>query len=183
MGAGQRPALFFTVNLMRQQRALAEKIENMIQAALADLGYEIFHIEMNQDQGRTLLIMIERANGEGVVIQDCVTASRAISEILGEDGVEGHYTLEVSSPGIDRPLIRRKDFERYCGEVIQVSVARLIEGQKKFAGPLTRVGDDGIVVEVRGTHITIPFEDILKAKLSLKEQLAPKGQKKGRKER
>lgn len=168
---------------MQQQRAFAEKIEHMIQEPLAALGYEVFHIEMNQDQGRTLLIMIERLGGESVAIEDCVAASRAISLVLGEDGVEGKYTLEVSSPGIDRPLIRPKDFERYCGEVIHVTVGRLIEGQRKFVGTLTRVGEESIVVDVRSASVTIPFEDIMKAKLSLKEQLTPKGQKKGRKER
>lgn len=165
---------------MNEQRIFSEKIEKLIAAPLEAIGYEVFHIEMLQGQGRILQVMIERLGGEGVTIDDCVEASRAISLILDEDEdiVPGKYTLEVSSPGIDRPLIRQKDFERYQGEVVQVDTARLINGQKKFLGALVNVDDSGIEMDVRDESVTIPFDDIKKAKLSLKEQLKPKGQKK-----
>lgn len=171
--------------MINEQRHFSEKIEQLIAEPLAAIGYEVFHIEMLQTQGRILQVMIERIEGESVDIDDCVAASRAISLILDEDEdiVPGKYTLEVSSPGIDRPLIRQKDFERYQGEVIQVDVVRLINGQKKFLGALVEVSATGIKMDVRGETMEIPFDDIKRAKLSLKEQLKPKGQKKGQKKR
>ena len=166
--------------MINEQRHFSEKIEKLIAEPLAAIGYEVFHIEMVQTQGRILQVLIERIGGEGVTIDDCVSASRAISLILDEDEdiVPGRYTLEVGSPGIDRPLIRQKDFERYQGDVVQIDVARLINGQKKFLGTLTQVSASGIELEVRGETVELPFDDIKKAKLSLKEQLKPKGQKK-----
>ena len=142
------------------QRAWAE-----LESPIADAGYELIEVEFGRHGSSGLLrIFIDRDGG--VTVDDCAAVSRVVSALLDErDFIEAHYTLEVSSPGIARPLRRQKDFERYAGEAVKVTTVTPIEGRKRFTGVLRGI-DDGLVgVEVDGTEFRIHVENVKHASL------------------
>jgi len=111
-------------------------------------------------------------------VEDCARLSRAISDVLdAADPIEGDYMLEVSSPGIDRPLTRLKDFEAYAGYDVRLELDRLADGRKRFKGGLVGVEDDAVALNVEGEAdtILIPFGWITEAKLILTEELMKRG--------
>ncbi len=117
--------------------------------------------------------MAERADGS-MSIDDCAALSHAISPVLDiADPIASEYTLEVSSPGIDRPLTRAKDFERWAGHEAKVELDRLLDGRKRFKGVLKGIEGDTIALELSDTHETVllPFQDIGEAKLVLTDEL------------
>jgi ribosome maturation factor RimP len=121
--------------------------------------------------------MAERADGE-MNVDDCAILSRAVSEVLdAADPVAGEYRLEVSSPGIDRPLTRLKDFETYEGYEARLELDRVAEGRKRFKGMLAGVEDDAVAIDLEGEEETamIPFAWITEAKLILTDQLMKRG--------
>src|SRR5438309_11354649 len=100
------------------------------------MGYRLVRIKISAEAGCTVQIMAERADGS-MTIEDCESLSRALSPVLDvADPIERAYRLEISSPGIDRPLVRRSDFERYAGNAVKVEVAAAIEGRRRFRRPL-----------------------------------------------
>jgi ribosome maturation factor RimP len=117
--------------------------------------------------------MAERHDGSGMGVEDCAALSRHISAILDvEDPIEGAYTLEVSSPGIDRPLTRPKDFERFAGHLAKIETRRPIEGRKRFQGRLVgRAGEEVVVAMEEGGEARLPMTEISKAKLVLTDEL------------
>jgi len=159
---------------------LLELLDPVAEAA----GYAIVRIRlMGGEHVRRLQIMAERpADGE-MNVEDCARLSRAISEILdAADPIAGEYTLEVSSPGVDRPLTRLKDFVDYEGYEARLELDRLAEGRKRFKGLLAGVessedGDDQVAVDLEGEEETalIPFSWIIEAKLVLTDQLMKRG--------
>ena len=121
--------------------------------------------------------MAETPEGE-MVVEDCARLSRAISEVMdAADPIAGEYTLEVSSPGIDRPLTRLKDFENYDGFEARIELDRVAEGRKRFRGVLAGVEGDAIGIDLEGEDSTamIPFEWIVDAKLILTDALMKRG--------
>lgn len=141
-------------------------------------GYEIVRLRMmGGSQRRTLQVMAERPDGE-MVVEDCANLSRAISEVLdAADPISGEYVLEVSSPGVDRPLTRLKDFETYEGYEARIELDRLAEGRKRFKGVLAGIEGDLVGVDLEGEAETamIPFAWIVDAKLSLTDELMKRG--------
>lgn len=152
---------------------------NSIQAAIGPsiegLGYEIVRLKwMGGDKYKTLQIMIEPKGGGITRVEDCEKVSNAVSAILDvEDIIQGAYRLEVSSPGIDRPLTRRKDFESYQGFETKIETKEGIEGRRKFRGKVTKIGDDSIEFELSDEKksFTIPWSKISEAKLVLTDEL------------
>jgi ribosome maturation factor RimP len=137
-----------------------------------DLGYSLVRIELTGAHRRRLQVMAERTDGSPMSVDDCAELSRAVSALLDvEDVVPGSYTLEVSSPGIDRPLVRLHDFERFAGFEAKVELARPVGGRRRFRGRL--LGTDGAAVRVhtQDGDVTFPFADIQSAKLVLTEDL------------
>jgi ribosome maturation factor RimP len=133
---------------------------------------------MGGEHARRLQIMAERPSDGDMNVEDCARLSRAISEIMdAADPIAGEYTLEVSSPGVDRPLTRLKDFIDYAGYEARIELDRLAEGRKRFKGLLAGVEDDQIAVDLEGEDETalIPFAWILEAKLVLTDQLMKRG--------
>lgn len=111
------------------------KVSELIAPSLDALGYELVRVQINGQTNRTLQIMAERKDRRDMTVDDCAEISRNISAILDvEDPVPGAYDLEVSSPGIDRPLVRRDDFERFAGQVARVETGRPIDGRRRFRG-------------------------------------------------
>ncbi|HWW26416.1 MAG TPA: ribosome maturation factor RimP [Caulobacter sp.] len=143
------------------------------------VGYEIVRLRlMGGAEQRRLQIMAERPDGD-MNVEDCARLSRAISEIMdAADPIAGEYTLEVSSPGVDRPLTRLKDFDTYAGLEIRIELDRVAEGRKRFKGELAGVEDGQVGLNIEGeddTTVYFPFEWIVDAKLVLNDDLMKRG--------
>jgi ribosome maturation factor RimP len=153
---------------------LLELLDPVAEAA----GYEIVRLRlMGGAESRRLQIMAERPDGE-MVIEDCTRLSRAISEVMdAADPITGEYTLEVSSPGVDRPLTRKKDFAAYEGFEAKLELDRMAEGRKRFRGQLAGVEGDNIAIDLDGEAATtlVPFAWIVEAKLVLTDDLMKRG--------
>jgi ribosome maturation factor RimP len=148
-------------------------IERIIEPALAAMGYELVRVQLAGGHHRpTLQIMLERTDGRGIAVEDCEAASRAVSALLDvEDPIPGAYHLEVSSPGIDRPLTRTKDFARFVGHVARIELKFPIDGRRRFQGRLVGVKDERVLIATEAGEAALPVADIAKAKLVLTDEL------------
>lgn len=152
---------------------IEDRITALIAPAVAGAGFELVRVRLSGAQRKTLQIMAERAD-KSMSAEDCAALSRALSPILEEaDPIEGAYTLEVSSPGIDRPLTRLKDFHDWQGYEAKIELSRMVEGKKRFRGALAGVEGDDVLLDVEGEAETalIPFSWIASARLVLTEDL------------
>ncbi len=125
------------------------------------MGYELVDLEL-ANRGRFMRIFIDKA--EGISVEDCATVSNQLTRLLTVEGVD-YDRLEVSSPGLDRPLKRPQDFARFVGEQVQIKVRLPMDGRRRFVGKLQTVGESGIEIEVDGKLTSITFADIDKARL------------------
>ena len=157
-----------------EDRSLIELLDPVAEAA----GYEIVRLRLMGGQTRRLQIMAERPDGT-MDVEDCARLSRACSLVLdAADPIKGEYLLEVSTPGIDRPLTRLKDFETYEGLEARLELDRLAEGRKRFRGTLAGVEDGNIGIDLddeSDVTIYVPFAWILEAKLYLSDELLKRG--------
>jgi ribosome maturation factor RimP len=147
---------------------LVKKIEKTINPVAEDMGFEIVRVLLIGSGKPTLQIMAERPETGKITIDECGKLSQAISAVLDVEGTMGDtaYYLEVSSPGIDRPLTRLKDFERYKGQQIKVEIEPAIEGRKRFKGTLNGVVSGHVqMTSEEGGDVEMPFDWIQKAKL------------------
>jgi ribosome maturation factor RimP len=143
------------------------------------VGYEIVRLRlMGGAETRRLQIMGERPDGD-MNVEDCARLSRAISEVMdAADPISGEYTLEVSSPGVDRPLTRLKDFVTYAGLEVRIELDRVAEGRKRFKGELAGVEDGQVGLNLEGEDdvtVYFPFEWLVEAKLVLTDALMKRG--------
>ena len=117
--------------------------------------------------------MAERSDGATMTVENCAEISRALSALLDvEDPIEGAYNLEVSSPGIDRPLVRLEDFARFAGFEAKIETARPVDGRKRFSGRLDGVSEGRVRLDLGdGEVAAVPYEDIREAKLVLTDEL------------
>jgi ribosome maturation factor RimP len=151
--------------------AIDRRVAGIVTPVVEGLGFEVVRVRLMGGKRSTLQIMAERPEG-GIEVEDCAKISRAVSAILDvEDPISGEYTLEVSSPGIDRPLTRLKDFERYDGYAVRVETTELIDGRRRFKGALEGVEGDEVLVAVPEGTIGLGFELISDAKLVLTDEL------------
>ncbi len=148
-------------------------LQNMLEPVVAKLGYELVRILTIGQKNPTLQIMIDRLDGENIVVDDCATVSRAVSELLDEkDPIAGQYSLEVSSPGLDRPLTKIEHFKRFAGYEAKIETAVEVSGRKRFKGRLSEVDSENrIHINMDGTDYAIAFADINKAKLIITDEL------------
>ena len=153
---------------------LEQKIEKMIEPAVSNLGFEIVRVQVSGNQNPTLQIMAEPILSTIMTVEHCAMISRAVAAVLDvDDPIQGNYTLEVSSPGIDRPLIKIQDFERFTGSEARIETLELIDGRKRFRGCLSVIQDGSVTISKDGMDWTIPFPLIRRAKLLAQEdQLA-----------
>lgn len=149
------------------------EIERLIEPILEQMGFRVVRVKFFARPRRTLQVMAERADGSTVIVDDCAAISRAISAALEvEDPIRGAYDLEVSSTGIDRPLVRIEDFARFTGFEAQVTVDPPVEGQKRFRGRLVGAGDGVVRMTLEGgTEVALSFADIAEAKLAMTDEL------------
>lgn len=149
-----------------------EDIERLIEPSLEAMGFGLVRVRIFSGNQPRLQIMAEGADGSAINIDDCAALSRTISALLDvEDSLPGPYVLEVSSPGIDRPLVRIGDFERFAGFEARVETVRPIGGRKRFRGTLLGVSGRNIRISLEGAATELPFEDIGTAKLVMTEAL------------
>ncbi|MFY9698201.1 MAG: ribosome maturation factor RimP [Rhodoplanes sp.] len=169
------------------ESGLAARVAHIVEPALADLGYRLVRVRVSGLDGCTVQIMAERPDGT-MQIEDCEAASRALSPLLDvADPLDRSYRLEISSPGIDRPLVRRSDFERHIGREVKVEMANAIEGRRRFRGLLTGVDGQSARIHIEGAsgeprEASLPIEQMLEAKLVLTDDLIAESLRRGKTE-
>lgn len=163
---------------------LAARIAALAEPVLHDLGYRLVRVRISGLDGCTVQIMAERPDGT-MTIDDCEAVSRALSPVLDvADPVERAYRLEISSPGIDRPLVRRSDFDRYAGHAVRIEMERPVEGRKRFRGVL--LGTAGEAARLRredapeGAEVILPIADMAEARLVLTDALVAETLRRGK---
>jgi ribosome maturation factor RimP len=151
---------------------LLRRIEDIVAPTIVGMGYELVRVSMSRGGG-ILQIMVEPADGRSMDVEACAVISRALSAVLDvEDPISGAYTLEVSSPGIDRPLTREKDYTRWTGHIARMETALPIDGRRRFKGTL--LGLEGGAVKLRledGKETQVPLSAVTRAKLELTDAL------------
>lgn len=144
---------------MKARDGLVELLDPVVQG----MGYELVGVEFDGHQ-RTLRVYIDRL--EGITLDDCSAVSYQLSGVLDvEDPIPGRYQLEVSSPGMDRPLFTRAHFERFAGEVVRLQLNRPLDGRRRFKARLQGLEGDEILLQDEDKLIRIPYESIEKARL------------------
>lgn len=149
------------------------EIEALIEPSMEDLGFELVRVILTGGYNPTLQIMADRRDGKPMTVEDCTAISRQVSAIMDvEDPIEGHYVLEVSSPGIDRPLTRLKDFDRFKGHQARVELKLLTDGRRRFKAEIIGPkGDGDVEFDADGDRFQVEFGLIQKAKLVLTDAL------------
>jgi ribosome maturation factor RimP len=156
---------------------LAARIAAVAEPAIEALGYRLVRIKVAGAEGCTVQIMAERADGS-MTVEDCEAVSRALSPVLDvADLIERAYRLEISSPGIDRPLVRKSDFERYAGRLTKIEMEIPVDGRKRFRGILA--GTEGEAARLRRddmeagveAEILLPISEMSEARLVLTDEL------------
>ena len=149
-------------------------LSDLIEPVVEGLGYEVVRILTMGDTNQTLQIMVEHKEYEKeITVDDCAKVSRAVSAVLDEkDPMENKYTLEVSSPGLDRPLTKITHFQRYIGYVVKIETSELVENRKRFKGTIDSVSEDNkIELTMEEEKYIIPFSAIVKSKLVITDEL------------
>jgi ribosome maturation factor RimP len=145
--------------------AVHDQLQAIIAPAIEALGFELLGIEYLA-QGRHSLLRLYIDSESGIDVDDCATVSHQVSAVLDvEDPIHGEYTLEVSSPGLDRPLFSLEHYQRFLGEMVKLRLHMAVEGRRKFTGLLKAAEGDEICVEVDGEEYHIPIDNIEKANL------------------
>lgn len=148
------------------------RIEKIIEPVLADMGFELVRVQMFGTRRPTLQIMAEPADGGAMTVDHCADISHTLSALLEvEDPIQGAYSLEISSPGIDRPLVRAKDYERFAGHVAKVEMRGLIDGRRRFEGRIVGYADGEVRLDTDNGEVSLPLNDINQAKLLLTDEL------------
>jgi len=165
---------------------VAARVSAVAGPVLQQLGYRLVRIRISGEAGCTVQIMAERPDGS-MQIEDCEAVSRALSPVLDiADPIDRAYRLEISSPGIDRPLVRRSDFERYAGHLVKIEMAVASDGRKRFRGTLAGVEGDAAKLhrdDARAgedADVLLAMEDIAEAKLVLTDELIVESMRRGK---
>ena len=156
---------------------LPARVAAVAEPVIEQLGYRLVRVKVSAAEGCTVQIMAERPDGS-MTVEDCETISRALSPVLDmADPIDRTYRLEISSPGIDRPLVRKSDFDRFAGHLVKIEMEIPVNGRKRFRGEI--VGTDGEVARIRrddaaegeGAEVLLPIEEMSEAKLVLTDDL------------
>ncbi|AVO37879.1 ribosome maturation factor RimP [Pukyongiella litopenaei] len=151
--------------------AMDRRLAEIITPVIEDMGYELVRVRLMSGKNPTLQVMADRPAG-GIEVDDCATISTAISAVLDvEDPILDAYTLEVSSPGIDRPLTRLKDFDTFEGYVAKLETAELIDGRRRFRGTLAGIEGDEVLINIDEGTVGLKFDWLGEAKLVLTDDL------------
>ena len=151
---------------------LVQTVIKTIEPALLDMGYELVRVTVQGKEMQTLQIMAERTDRKEMSLDDCSRVSRTASALMDvADPFPGKWVLEVSSPGIDRPLVKLADYERFKGENAKIELDEELNGRRRFKGVLMGVQGQNIVLNFEGKELQFPFSKIQHAKLTLPEEI------------
>ncbi|MGF1641211.1 MAG: ribosome maturation factor RimP [Rhodospirillales bacterium] len=151
---------------------LVGRVETLIDPTVRAMGYALVRVQILGQARPRLQIMAERQDGEPMLVDDCAALSRAVSALLDvEDPIAGTYTLEVSSPGIDRPLVRLADYDRFVGREARIETDLAVDGRRRFQGRLLGTESDVVRLRMDEIEVRLPFAGIRKAKLVLTDDL------------
>ena len=149
-----------------------EQLETLLTPILDAMGYDMVRLQISGSKRPIMQVMAERRDGVAMTVEDCAEISRAISAVLDvEDPFDTAYSLEVSSPGIDRPLVRAQDYERFEGFQARVELREPVQGQRRFKGQLAGFKDGKILLNQEGTTVELPLVQVQRAKLILTDEL------------
>lgn len=158
-----------------------QKVTELIEPTLHDMGFDLVRVMLSGGQRPTLQVMVERLDQEPVTLEHCAEVSHAISALLDvEDPLPGAYRLEVTSPGLDRPLVRPADYERFAGYEARLETEQPIDGRRRFRGRLLGLAGDEVRLALPEGETTIPVNVVKKAKLVLTDELLAAAQKERR---
>ncbi len=153
------------------------RVASIAESVIEALGYRLVRVKVSSAEGATVQIMAERPDGS-MTVEDCETVSRALSPVLdANDPMEKAYRLEISSPGIDRPLVRKSDFDRYAGHLVKIEMELPVDGRKRFRGHLSGTAGNAArltrddAAEGEEADVLLPIEDMSDAKLVLTDEL------------
>lgn len=149
-----------------RMRSAPDELSSLIERTVGPMGYELVGVELagRAGHGRTLRVYIDK--DEGITLDDCVAVSHQLSGVLDvEDPIPEQYELEVSSPGLDRPLFRPEHFERFAGERAHVKLMRAMDGRRNFEGVIKGVADGCVILNVDGQEVALAFDNIGTARL------------------
>jgi ribosome maturation factor RimP len=169
------------------ESGVAARVAAIVSPVLVALGFRLVRIKISGLDGCTVQIMTERPDGT-MIVEDCEAVSRALSPVLdAADPIDRAYRLEISSPGLDRPLVRRSDFERHIGATVKIELATSHEGQRRFRGVITAVEDNGVLIRIDGAaagkeNVLLAFDDMGDAKLVLTDDLIAASLRRGKAE-
>ncbi len=151
--------------------AIDRRLSEIITPVIEDLGFELVRVRLMSGKSTTLQVMADRPDG-GIEVDECAAISNAISAALDvEDPILDAYTLEVSSPGIDRPLTRLKDFEAFEGYEAKIETSELIDGRRRFKGVLAGVEGEEVLINLEEGTVGLQFDWLSDAKLVLTDEL------------
>lgn len=156
-----------------REAGVAGRVASIIEPVIAGLGFRLVRVKVSAQNGTTLQIMAERPDGT-FSVEDCAALSRAVAPVLDlEDPISTAYNLEVSSPGIDRPLVRRGDFERWGGHEAKIELDPPLDGRKRFRGIILNVEGDEVVVKLKDAviEVRLPLNDVADAHLVMTDEL------------
>jgi len=153
-------------------------LQDMIEPVVEKAGFDLVRVMTIGQTNPTLQVMIERADhSREITVEDCAAVSRALSEILdAKDPIKDRYSLEVSSPGVDRPLTKAEHFKRFSGCEVKIETENKVENRKRFKGRIIAADNVNVTVSMDETAYVIPYAEIAKAKLVLNEELWEKYQ-------
>jgi ribosome maturation factor RimP len=161
-----------------------EELTQLLVPIVADMGLECLGVEYSPSHGNGLVRVYIDAAGRAVTVDDCEAVSRQVSATLDvHDPVQGRYTLEVSSPGFDRPLFTAEQFARFIGSTAKVELNLPLNGRRRFQGPILAVVEEGITIEQDGVPVTLAPGNIQKARLVPEALEKPGKVHKGKKEK
>ena len=156
------------------------RIAQAVEPSLEAMGYRLVRVVVTSGRRPTLQVMAERRDDQPMTVEDCAQISHSVSALLDvADPIAGAYMLEISSPGIDRPLVRAEDYDRFSGFEARIELARPIEGRKRFRGRLLGTSAGSVRLATETGEVTLPFADVARAKLVLTDDLigaAPRSQ-------
>ena len=142
----------------------AEQLKELLAPAVEDLGFELWGVEYLQGRGAVLRLYIDHP--DGITVDNCAAVSHEVSGVLDvEDPISGEYNLEVSSPGMDRPLFEIAQFARYAGEDVQLKLLAPVAGKRKMTAAIVAVDGDTLVVELDGETLRVPYSQVERARL------------------
>ena len=150
----------------------AAEIESLIGGSVEAMGYGLIRLQLSRGTNAKLQVMVERTDGAGMTVDDCARVSKTVEAILDvENPIEEPYVLEVSSPGIDRPLTRLSDFTRFSGFEAKVEIRLPIEGRRRFKGRILGLDGSHVKLATQDEEVALAFSNIAKAKLLLTDEL------------